>query len=535
VATAIGGVVPLWRRSRLLWLGGYGLLLAAWVGGNPPGAAPDEPGHHVKAVGVAYGQPVGRPVTPAGDFPPAKREFLESVSRSVRIPARLAPDPRWGCNAFKPTESAGCLGERTSPVTTGAAGTVDAGNWMGPYMFVPYVPIGLGARVVGTTSAALYVERAVAASMCLALLAMAIVLCRSAWSRLAILVAVTPTVVFISSVVTTSGVEITAALAHGASVLAIARGADRRAWWFYATSGSILALTRPLGPLWIVVNAALLISLTGPRHLLYTIKKHRAFTFPALGMLIASTAAAAAWAILVMPHEQASLAVGRSFLSGSVHSLPEVVRQSIGVFGWLDVGLPAALVNLGVALYGGLLLAGLVRGKARERVLLTVGLAGSLALAVYLSAFTQNPFGYTLQARYVMPMSVVVLLLAGWISEGGREPAAANVGAQAAPPTLLRAAVIASVTILHWTGWFVNASRSAVGRSGAAMFVGDPQWRPPGGWILWLTVATLGCVLIAVGAWQGVHDGEVPVAARPDAPIPGLPAARSPRSAGSSS
>ena len=43
-----------WSRIGF-WIVGYGLLLVAWIGGNPPGSAPDEPQHHIKAVGVAYG------------------------------------------------------------------------------------------------------------------------------------------------------------------------------------------------------------------------------------------------------------------------------------------------------------------------------------------------------------------------------------------------------------------------------------------------------------------------------------------------
>ena len=83
------------RRRRwtapLLLSAGYALLLAAWIFGNPPFAAPDEAGHYLRAIGIGNGQPIGEPgattATPAGP---------RSSSRShARPPARCPSPPGW--------------------------------------------------------------------------------------------------------------------------------------------------------------------------------------------------------------------------------------------------------------------------------------------------------------------------------------------------------------------------------------------------------------------------------------------------------
>jgi hypothetical protein len=491
------------RRQRLgliLWLLGYGLLVVAWVGGNPPGSAPDEPQHHIKAVGVAYGHPIGKKAHPFGSFPPKQQKSLDSVTRSFPIPARLVPTG-WACNAFYPDASASCPPDQPPPVTP--SGRIEEPIALGPYIPVPYLPLGLAARLAGNAHAALYAERAVAASFSLALLGVALALCTSAWSRLALLIAVTPSVVFMSSAITTSGMEITASLAHGASLLALARSPNRRLWWVYALTGSVLALARPLGPVWIILEALLLIMLVHPRPLLCEILGNRRDTLPAIAVLATATVGASIWAVTVMPHDRASLTVARSFLAKSIRYLPEVLRQSVGDFRWLNVPAPSVMQMLGIGLYCAILLAAFVRGRAFDRLVVAIGLAVTLAVALYLSAFTQLPVGALLQARYVMPVSVVVLLVAGGAAEGsglGRSRAEPRPAVQSWKTNGAFVVVVVSVVALQWSSWFVNAHRAAVGRHGPLLFLGQAQWAPPGGWWPWLTLASIGSLTLGAGA-----------------------------------
>jgi hypothetical protein len=113
-----------------------------------------------------------------------------------------------------------------------------------------------------------------------------------------------------------------------------------------------------------------------------------------------------------------------------------------------------------------------------------------------------------------MPASVVVLLLAGWAAEGsglawsGRK-------SQLEQSLLLKAAtvvVVPSVVALQWVSWFTNAHRSADGTAGPLLFLRHADWTPPGGWPLWFTLATMGCIAIAAGAVRSVQHSDGPAA-----------------------
>src|SRR2546423_3112217 len=71
---------------------GYGLLLLAWVFASPPGAAPDESAHSVRAAAAGAGQLQGRPATPYGRTPqrtPAQAGLLNAQAQEFTVPARL--------------------------------------------------------------------------------------------------------------------------------------------------------------------------------------------------------------------------------------------------------------------------------------------------------------------------------------------------------------------------------------------------------------------------------------------------------------
>ena len=49
----------------MLLAAALGLLLAAWVFANPPGAAPDERAHYVRALGAGHLELAGRTFEPS--------------------------------------------------------------------------------------------------------------------------------------------------------------------------------------------------------------------------------------------------------------------------------------------------------------------------------------------------------------------------------------------------------------------------------------------------------------------------------------
>jgi hypothetical protein len=182
-------------------------------------------------------------------------------------------------------------------------------------------------------------------------------------------------------------------------------------------------------------------------------------------------------------------------LSQSYRSIP----QLFGVFGWLDTKPPALASDVAVAIYALIAAAGLVVGTRRQRLVLVLALAATTAAAVLVDAVTQRPFGFGLQARYVMPLTATTLLLAAWIVQGGvgygtlrRRRLAAVVA-----PRVVSAVLVADLGV----AWLANSRQAAGGAQGPRLFFRDPQWAPPGGWLRWVAVAGLAELFLLAAAW----------------------------------
>src|SRR4051794_36842571 len=73
-------------------LAAWGLLLAAWVVGNPPFAGPDEPDHYVRAVGAGELDLSGA----RGHFTfpsqtASQKRWVDQSGRAYDVPNKLAP------------------------------------------------------------------------------------------------------------------------------------------------------------------------------------------------------------------------------------------------------------------------------------------------------------------------------------------------------------------------------------------------------------------------------------------------------------
>ena len=150
---------------------------------------------------------------------------------------------------------------------------------------------------------------------------------------------------------------------------------------------------------------------------------------------------------------------------------------------------------IGDACYLALLGLALAVGRRKHRWLVGLGIAGTTLLAITISAVTQLPFEFGLQARYIMPLSVAVLLTAGWTID--RFLLAAN---PRSPRRALRAVailIVAGAAILQGGSWYVNERRHAVGDSGALWFASRSQWTAPGGWPLLIALAVAGLAMMA--------------------------------------
>lgn len=208
---------------------GFGLLLVAWVMATQPFAAPDEPSHYLRALSIANGHLLGPTVPyPYGGLMPAQLAWVDQGTRAVWVPAGQSPPVP--CIDHKPDFAV---------LAPGCREASEVGN----YHPLPYLLPALALDMSNDSTTGLYLSRLASAIPCLAfiLLAFALLWDGSAWSLLGPLAAITPMVLFVSSIVNPNGLELAACLAFAASVLRIARAPTHlpsRVWAAFSAAPS---------------------------------------------------------------------------------------------------------------------------------------------------------------------------------------------------------------------------------------------------------------------------------------------------------
>jgi hypothetical protein len=488
-------------RTATLFVVPYLLLMLAWGISNPPGAAPDEADHLVKALGVgqleAGAKFTGTPSTNV------LSERNASISRVFVIPARLAPDG-FSCTAFRPDTSAACQ----PTAAPSGRGRVERVTAMGSYPPFLYLPVGLVANLGNTPTQAFLLGRLVFAAMSALLLfmgAFALVTWLGRWSLLGAFLALTPMAVFSSSVVSTSGVEICGAFAVASIVVVVTRRPEAlfspRLQVLLAVSGAALVLSRQLGVVTLGVLLLVLAGRAGRARLWQLLRTHT----PAFVVSCAALGAACAallWWELSYDHPSHT---GPFFSTQAVRSFDSawlaLIRSGVGNFGWLDTQLPQFALATWVT--GVVVLCGSAVLMARTADLWTVlGLTMACfvtAIVVYSVVF--YPVHAGLQGRHMLPMFMVLpLLSAVVVVERLRDSNLADVLPR------LYAITGGVVGVVQLIAFYDNARRYAVGMSGRLWFLGHARWDPALGWSPWLLAAAAGAVSLAVFAAHCYRD-----------------------------
>ncbi|HUR48092.1 MAG TPA: DUF2142 domain-containing protein [Acidimicrobiales bacterium] len=486
---------------------GYGLLLLSWAVSNSPGSSPDEPAHLTKALGVASGQFVGRdadyPVTP--EFGPAQLLWINSVTRSFEVPRAATFGTIATCNAFRPEQPSTCITSRLRQRASGRDSMERTHT--GSYQPAPYLPIGLAARLGGAAPGAVIAGRLVVAAVSLSLIALAAASLWSAawrrWSALGLTVALSPMVIFLSASLSPSGMEIAGGVAASAGAIAISRSTERRriAWVALGAGGTVMALSRSTGPVWAAAMLLLVVALSGVRGAVIRLRAGGGLALGALVAMALGSAATFAWDLSFMPAPPRSPQPGRLF--EAVAHLPELLRQSIGVFGWLDTAMPALAYTAWRMMLIAVIGLALLVGNLRERLVLLAATAAVLAATIGLTLAAVYPTGFDTQARYTLPIGVAVPLLAGEIVARRRHRVSGLL------PERLPLAFAATAAAVHLIGWYANGRRHGVGIDGPLWFIGRGEWSPPIGWAFWAAVASAGVALVAGSsiAYGGTRRG----------------------------
>ena len=180
-------------------------------------------------------------------------------------------------------------------------------------------------------------------------------------------------------------------------------------------------------------------------------------------------------------------------MPSELRDLPEIYRQGIGVFGWLDTYLHPA----GYWLWTGLLVVvvalALLVARRRQRWVLGGLMAAVIVVTVGL-ALLNRPTGFGVQARYVLAFVVALPLVAGETLFARRS----RLGELEPRSLPLLAAIV--MALIQVGAWYVNARRYAVGVGGPRLFFADAEWRPPLGWAPWLALTLFGAAALVAAA-----------------------------------
>jgi hypothetical protein len=478
---------------------GWALLIAAWVAGNPPFASPDEVDHYRRAIGISQGDLIGNhtPEQPGG-VTDKQREWNRNLAYSVEVPAGMGTPPI-GCYNVDAEVSADCYtGFRPREEETTEVSQV------GNYQPFPYLAPAVVLKAADSPFAGDRLGRAVVAILCVALLLAAALLLHDPRaplvSLLGLLAAVTPMTIFLGGSLAASGLEICAAIAFAAALLRISRGGEPPgAWYVAAVSGAVLALTRALGPVWVLFGLAAALLLIGPREALVRARRAGLPAAVAGAAVLVAVVLNRVWEAAHGADPTVSLVDLRGALDIGAEQVWGSLQGLVGQFSALEYELPLVLVLAWFAAVLALLAAALRVAAWRDRLVLAAVVGAVLAIPFLLYVAIIRHTGFGLQSRYVLPIAIWVPLLAGELLYRRREA----LGRGALRALAVGVPVVAAVVQL--LGWWLNARRAAVGTDGSLLFPGDAEWSPPLGWIPWALVAAAGALLLASAALEAVR------------------------------
>ncbi len=255
------------RWSPLLLVCGYAALGLAWVLAMPPGAYPDADAHYIRAVAAGHGQFVGQPYTgPALDG----SRFKLGQARVFTVPAGLAAPLTLACAGPLETPSIcayGAPGRQTVTSQISVEGTDSPLGYLLPGLLMRLARGPNGAELLG---------RIASLATSLGLLAVAVALLWSKSSRVppyvGLVLAVTPTVLFLAGEIGPNGLEPMATICFLAGLIRLSRNDPSnppRRWVFLATAAAafVLALARPLGVAWVLLDVVCWAAVFGHRRL----------------------------------------------------------------------------------------------------------------------------------------------------------------------------------------------------------------------------------------------------------------------------
>lgn len=414
------------------------------------------------------------------------------------------------CFQFRATIAANC-----APAWDTSSAPVVTNTYVGHYPPLYYALVGVGSWF-SSQVAGLYLMRLASSLICAAMIALtAYVIAR--WSRrraiaAGVAVALTPIVWFLAGSVNPSGFEIVTAICLWTALTVFATDhADRPPPGLVAViggAGATLVLVRGLSPLFVIVIAAVVAVVVGPRRL-WALRERRDVQV-AVGAVVAAGVLAAAWIFtqhtLAIAPDGAKVAPGTSeteIMRMVAHHVRDWIREAVGVLGWLDTPMPRWFYDLWYWMIGLLFVGGLVFAARRAKVALVAIALLSVAIPFVLVVHQVHSLGIVWQGRDLMPLAVGVPILGAGLWPRSLTPRSLQ--------RLIVAGVVALVGLLTMGAFYLNLRRYAVGHAGSRLFfLHSGGWSPPTGDLATLVVfAVVTVALAALTIWWVLDSRDV--------------------------
>ena len=466
-------------------------LLAAigsiWAVSVPLFGSPDEQAHVVRAVSIWEGSIDKGRVRVDG----------AAVAVSARAPEIYAHAPeQLTCWIFRSGEVPSC-----APPFRGGSEVVDVETSAGLHPHLFYALVGwIGA--LRPSASGVYLMRIMGALMCAALIApAAATMVRRGVGRLGVtaaIVGVTPVAGFLFGTVNPNGFEIAAAIGmwvHGWALTSMSPEERAPLWMLIAfgSSGALLALTRPLSPLFaVVIGVSVLgVNRVNPVRLLRT---RRGWAMS--GPVLAAIALAASWAIYsghLLIQLRSPPPEGSTALQATTGAVGGYFQQMVSAFSWLDAGLPTIPLYAWIIAISVLFVPAFVSGR-RGEMRWAVGvfaLGAVLPVIAQYSAYETN--GLVWQGRYGLPLLAGAPILAAVSilhGNGVNEPERNRIADLG----------LAAMGVGHVVGYYWAMRRWTVGLGGPTNFLGHERWKPPVPFPTWLLLGGFAASVV-VGVW----------------------------------
>jgi hypothetical protein len=473
------------------------LLMAAWALADPLLSGPDEPAQLIHAEAIVRGQLIGRPQSAQADNP-------GTIERTPGFLLNSNSLAYW-CFIFEPNVTAVC-----APPLKGPDHLVSVPTYVGHYPPLYYVAVGWPSVLDSGPTGVLWMRLASALLNALLLgTALWLAARRSRVLVVAVLVAVTPTVIYYSASVNPNGLEMTSAVCFWCAVLGLTMSSSevsgRIEIVIAAVSGALLASARGLSPVWVVL--VLLAAVLGGDLVQARAVSRRPDARVAGGALLLVILAAVAWIVKEHGLDELGYASHSSYASlfhQTLTATPHYLAEMVGFFGANNVPAPpfaTVVVVAGLALF---VLVALAVGSWRERVVLALLLVAIVAVPVASGVATGHHYGLIWQGRYTVAVGVGSPIFAGYVVAAWLERRRSDERRTwAAPVALTLAGALAAGQFASFL-WVLR--RFMVGANGPLSGVFGGIWHPPvDGFVLliWAALGALGLWAVALRAAAG--------------------------------